>query len=166
MRIGVIPETDLNIARLKSTIVLALATWVVCVAGCSNQQPDHDANATAQQAGALKQTGPWTGGVLANYVWSVAGDDDRQDTNLSFAQPFLDYTTKSAITFEITTETTYDWKSEQWSVPLVVTANKLIEVGNQLVIVGGGPRYWVASTDSDPEGWSVNVQIILLFPKE
>ncbi len=114
----------------------------------------------------LKQTGPWTGGVLANHVWSVAGDDDRQDINLSFAQPFLDYTTKSAITFEITTESTYDWKSEQWSVPLVVTANKLIEVGNQLVTVGGGPRYWVASTDSDPEGWSVNVQIILLFPKE
>ena len=30
--------------------------------------------------------------------------------------------------------------------------------------VGVGPRYWVESTDSDPEGWGVNLQLVLLFP--
>jgi hypothetical protein len=29
---------------------------------------------------ALKQQGSWTYGMLANHIWSVAGDDDRADT--------------------------------------------------------------------------------------
>ena len=29
----------------------------------------------------LKQAGPWTVGVLGNHIWSVAGEDDREDVN-------------------------------------------------------------------------------------
>jgi hypothetical protein len=35
---------------------------------------------------ALKQQGPWTYGVLANHIWSVAGDDDRVDLQLGSEQ--------------------------------------------------------------------------------
>ena len=40
---------------------------------------------------ALQQTGKWTIGVLANQVWSVAGDRRRDDVNKMFLQPFLAY---------------------------------------------------------------------------
>ena len=38
---------------------------------------------------ALKQSGPWTYGLLANHIWSVAGDDDRDDVSSTYMQPFL-----------------------------------------------------------------------------
>ena len=41
---------------------------------------------------ALTMNGPWTAGILANHVWSYAGDSDRQDISNTFAQPFLAYT--------------------------------------------------------------------------
>jgi hypothetical protein len=37
---------------------------------------------------ALMVRGPWTVGVLANHVWSYAGDNDRQDISNTFLQPF------------------------------------------------------------------------------
>jgi len=36
--------------------------------------------------------GPWTADVLANHVWSVAGDSDREDISNTFLQPFAAYT--------------------------------------------------------------------------
>ncbi len=114
---------------------------------------------------ALKQNGPWTYGGLVNHVWSVAGDDDRQDINSTFLQPFLSYTTPGAATFTVNSESTYDWKSEQWGVPLNSTATKVIKLGSQLASVGGGVRYWADSTDGGPEGLGVRLIIALLFPK-
>jgi len=113
----------------------------------------------------LKQNGPWTYGALANHIWSVAGDGDRQDISTTFLQPFLSYTTKGATTFAVNTESTYDWKSKQWAVPLNATATQVLKLGNQLVSVGGGVRYWAESTDVGPEGWGVRLLFTLLFPK-
>lgn len=114
---------------------------------------------------ALKQNGTWTYGALANHIRSVAGDDDRQDISATFLQPFLAYTTKTALTLTLNTESTYDWKSEQWAVPINVIASKVTNLGNQLVSVGGGLRYWAESTDGGPEGLGVRLAITLLFPK-
>jgi hypothetical protein len=113
----------------------------------------------------LKQNGPWTYGGLANHVWSVAGDDDRQDISTTFLQPFLSYTTKEAVTFALNTESTYDWESEQWAVPVNFTATKVMKFGNQIVSAGGGVRYWAESTDGGPEGLGVRLVFTLLFPK-
>lgn len=113
----------------------------------------------------LKQNGPWTYGALANHIWSVAGDGDRQDISTTFLQPFLSYTTKSAMTFSVNTESTYDWRSEQWAVLLNATVTKVMKLGNQLVSVGGGVRYWAESTDGGPEGLGVRLLFTLLFPK-
>jgi hypothetical protein len=68
---------------------------------------------------ALKQTGPWTVGLLANHIWSVAGEDDRSDINATFLQPFLSYITKTKTTFGVLMESTYDWEAEKWSVPVI-----------------------------------------------
>ena len=46
---------------------------------------------------ALKQTGPWTCGALANHIWSFAGDSDRPDINATFLQPFMSYTTPAGV---------------------------------------------------------------------
>lgn len=114
---------------------------------------------------ALKQNGHWTYGALANHIWSVAGDNKRQDINSTFLQPFVSYTTKDAVTMSFNTESTYDWESEQWAVPLNISATKVMKMGGQLVSVGGGIRYWAESTDGGPEGFAVRVLFTLLYPK-
>jgi len=115
---------------------------------------------------ALKQSGPWTYGALTNHIWSVAGDDDRADVNSTFVQPFLSYTTPGAATFALNTESTYDWESEQWAVPINISATKVLKFGNQIVSVGGGLRYWVESTNGGPEGLGGRLLFTLLYPKK
>jgi hypothetical protein len=113
----------------------------------------------------LKQSNGWTRGMLANHLWSFAGDGDRADVNATFLQPFLTYTTPTQWTFALNTESTYDWEAEQWSVPVNVTASKLTRLGGQLVSLGGGVRYWVDSADSGAEGLGFRITVTLLFPR-
>jgi len=114
---------------------------------------------------ALKQQGPWTYGALVNHIWSFAGDHHRADVNSTFLQPFLSYTTPTAWTFSLNTESTYDWEGEQWSVPLNGIITKVTKIGGQLVSVGAGVRYWAESPDNGPEGWGARLVFTLLFPK-
>lgn len=113
----------------------------------------------------LKQAGPWTLGGLANHVWSFAGDDDRSDVDSTFLQPFAAYTTPDAWTFTLNSESTYDWKHSDWSVPLNALASKLVHLGGLPVSIGGGARYWAESADGGPEGWGIRFVVTLLFPK-
>ncbi|WP_455380148.1 transporter [Acidihalobacter prosperus] len=114
----------------------------------------------------LKQIGPWTYGMLANHIWSFAGDSDRSDVSASFLQPFLSYTTKQAWTYTLNTESTRNWEAneDEWTVPVNVQATKVLKLGDQLVSVGGGARYYVAGPDTAPD-WGLRLIITLLFPK-
>ena len=64
------------------------------------------------------KNGPWTYGLLANHLWDIGGDSDRAGLNLTYIQPFCSYTTDSATTFTLNTESTYDWRDDQWTVPI------------------------------------------------
>ena len=111
---------------------------------------------------ALRQDGPWTVGGLANHIWDINGDID---INQTFLQPFVSYTTPSAWSFTLNTESTYDWEQEQWSVPVNAIASKVTRLGNQLVSIGGGLRYWAESTDGGPEGLGARFSLTFLFPR-
>ena len=52
---------------------------------------------------ALQQSHGFTYGVLANQIWSFAGQDNRQNINSTFLQPFVSFTTKSFTTFSLNT---------------------------------------------------------------
>jgi hypothetical protein len=113
----------------------------------------------------LKQQGAWTVGMLANHIWSVAGDDDRADFNATFLQPFVSYVTKTKTTFAVVTESTYDWKNEAWSVPVIAQVSQLFKIGPQILQFGVGAKYWAESPDNGPEGWGFRAQLTFLFPK-
>ncbi len=121
---------------------------------------------SAGPAGVVLTTlGPWTLGVLANHVWSFAGDDKRQDISNTFAQPFASYTWPSAWTASIQSETTYNWKSEQWSIPINVSASRLIRFGQLPVSLQAGVGYWLDSPPAGPEGWRFRLQASIVLPK-
>ena len=114
---------------------------------------------------ALKQSGPWTYGALVNHIWSFAGDEDRQDVNSTFLQPFISYTTPKAWTFALNTESTYNWETEDWSVPINFTVAKLVKVNKQPIQLMAGVRYWAQSPDNGPDGFGARLAVTFLFPK-
>lgn len=113
----------------------------------------------------LRQEGKWTYGMLANHIWSVGGQSNRPDISSTFVQPFLAYNTPTAWTFTLQTESSYDWKHSQWSVPINMLVAKLVTFGKQPVQFQLGARYWDQATVNGPHGWAVRAGFTLLFPK-
>ena len=114
---------------------------------------------------ALKQTGPWTYGALANHIESIAGDSDRADVSATFLQPFIAYVTPKQTTYSINSESTYDWENRDWSVPINLVVSQLLRAGDQMVSLSGGVRYWVTSPEAGPEGWGFRQAVTLLYPQ-
>ncbi len=112
----------------------------------------------------LKQSGAWTYGALANHLWDVGGDGDRDPVNATFLQPFLSYTTPKATTFTANLESTYDWERSQWNIPLNFVVSQVVKIGSQPVQFFGGARYYLETADGGPE-WGVRFGLTLLFPK-
>ena len=112
----------------------------------------------------LRQHDGWTYGALVNHIWGVNDPDDREKVNSTFLQPFLLYTTPTAVTYSLNTESTYDWKSEQWTVPINLAVSKLTTVGNQKVSFQIGGRYYAETPDGGPD-WGLRFNATLLFPK-
>lgn len=116
---------------------------------------------------ALKQSNGWTHGILANHIWGLDGSpaDDKDKVNQTFLQPFLSFTNSTLTTFGVNTESSYDWQAREWSVPINLTVTQLLKVDGNPLTVQAGPRYWLDSQDTGPQGWGFRVAITLLFPR-
>jgi hypothetical protein len=111
-----------------------------------------------------KQQGKWTYGVLARQIWSVAGHRDRADLRTTFIQPFMAYTTKTAWTYSLNTESTYDWVGKQWSVPIHLEVSKVVLFARQPVRVGMAVRCWAATFPGGPPACGFRFIATPLFP--
>jgi len=112
---------------------------------------------------ALKQTGGWTVGALANHIWSFAGDSDRNNISATYLQPFVTYTTKMHTSFTVASESTYDWESSQWTVPVIGSVSQVLKIGHQPVSVQLGGKYFTEGPSGAPE-WGVRLAFTLLYP--
>jgi hypothetical protein len=112
----------------------------------------------------LRQEGPWTYGLLANHLWSFAGEGGRPDVNQTFLQPFLAYNTKTGFGVTLQTESTYNWEAEQWTVPIGLFASQVLKLGGQPLSLQFGPRVYVDGPSGGPE-WGLRFNFVLLFPK-
>ena len=112
----------------------------------------------------LKQMGPWTVGGLVNHIWSFAGDSARNNISATFLNPFFTHTSKTAFTYGVAADITFDWRSDKVTMPVTVSASQLTKVGGQLVTFGAGLRYYVATTAFSPHGVAGRVSATLLFP--
>jgi hypothetical protein len=115
----------------------------------------------------LKQIGPWTAGALFNQLWSYAGNSARADVNQTYLQPFLSYTTKTAVTVGVSSESSGNWEAASghtWTVPILVNASKLVRLGRRPMSIGvAGGGY--ASKPDGGSSWKFRSSITLLFPK-
>ncbi len=113
----------------------------------------------------LKQNDGLTYGALTNHIWSLAGHNDRRNISSTFLQPFFSYTNHKAWTFGLDTESSYDWKETQWSVPVNFTISKVVKLGSQPVSFQVGARYWAAAPENGPNGWGFRAGVTFLLPK-
>lgn len=112
----------------------------------------------------LKQSEGWTYGMLANHLWSFAGPESSPDVNLSFVQPILTYTNKSFTSFGLTSESSYDWEKEAWTVPLNLNLSQLLKVGGVPLQILAGPRFYLERPDGGPD-FGLRLQLTFLLPK-
>lgn len=113
---------------------------------------------------ALRQQGPWTIGILANHIWSYAGQDDRADVSTSFLQPFLSYNFRHGFSLSLNTESSYDWEQEQWTVPVNLVAAQVFKIGSQAMSLGLGGRYYAEAPEGGPD-WGLRLVLTFLFPE-
>jgi hypothetical protein len=106
----------------------------------------------------------WSIGILANHIWSFAGDADRTDFDQTYLQPFIAYTTPEAWTFTLQGEDTYDWKTGEWLAPINFMVAKIVKFGEQPVSIVGGVRYWVDSSNTGPHDLGARLGMTFLFP--
>jgi hypothetical protein len=112
----------------------------------------------------LEQSHGWTYGVLANHIWSYAGEHEYRDVSNTFLQPFLSYTWPDTTNLGVNMENTYDWKAQQWTVPINLTVGHLFKMGDQRVNLTIGGRYY-AEHSPDGATWGLRFVMTFLFPK-
>ncbi|MEQ9692761.1 transporter [Shimia sp. SDUM112013] len=110
----------------------------------------------------LKQTGRWTYGALANHIWDISGP---AQINTTFLQPFLAYAGNNNWTYTINSESTYDWSTDEASVPINFVVSKLIRIGDRPVSIGAGIRRYIDTAPGGPSGWGGRLVVTYLFPK-
>ncbi len=111
----------------------------------------------------LKQTGGWTYGLLFNHIWSYAGSDNRNYVSATFLQPFISYTTKTKTTFGLNTESTYDWRNSQWTVPINLSVSQLTKIGKVPVQFALGAKVYADGPSGAPD-WGLRFVVTPLFP--
>jgi hypothetical protein len=114
----------------------------------------------------LRIQGPWTYGMLANQVWAFAGPVSygAKPINQVYLQPFIAYTTKSAWTFSLNSESQYDWLTQKWTMPFNLAVSKLVMVDKHPISLELGLRYYAASPNDGPKGLGVRAAITFLLP--
>jgi hypothetical protein len=108
----------------------------------------------------LMQKGPWTIGGLANQIWTFEDSTIRS----SYMQPFISYTTPTAWTYSLNTETTHNWNTGEWQVPINAMISKLVTFGKQPVQFQGGIGYYASHFSNGPKEWTARFAVTFLFP--
>ena len=114
----------------------------------------------------LKQSGPWTLGLLANNVWSFAGDADRQSVNRGLLQYFIVRQMGNGWYVNSAPVNTVNWKAasgQQWLVPLGAGGGKLLFMGKLPVNLQSQAYYNVVKPDMGPD-WQLRFQVQVLLP--
>ena len=117
---------------------------------------------------ALVQPGPWTFGVLANNVWSFAGDEDRSEVNRMLLNLFVVLQLGGGWYVNSAPILTADWTAEsddRWTVPVGAGGGKLVLLGGKLPLNLQTQVYYnVVRPGFGPE-WQWRVQAVILLPK-
>lgn len=113
----------------------------------------------------LTQQDGLTVGILSNHLWSFAGDEDRAAVNQTFLQPFASYAWPSGFSLTLNSESTYNWQTDEWTVPVNVVASQIVNFGGQNAQIFAGLRAYPERPAVGPD-WGLRAGITFLFPTQ
>ncbi len=114
----------------------------------------------------LAQPGDWTIGMLANNVWSFAGDSEANKVNKGLLQYFIVRQLGNGWYLNTAPIITVDWtaaEGQKWKVPIGAGGGKLFFLGPLPVNIQSQAYYFVAKPDAGPD-WQLRFQVQFLFP--
>jgi hypothetical protein len=115
----------------------------------------------------LAQPGHWTLGLLANNVWSFAGQADRASVNQFLAQYFINYNLSKGWYVTSAPIITANWVASRakdvWTVPFGAGVGRIMKVGFQPINLQLS-AFANAAYPSGSSPWGIRLQIAFLFP--
>jgi hypothetical protein len=117
--------------------------------------------------GLVYVNGPWVNGILANHVWSFAGESDRADVSQSTFEPVISYNFENGWYIDFDSTITADWNAsadKRWTVPVGLDVGKAFEIGKQSFSWQFGTYYNLERAEGVGR-WLVRFQVSLIFPK-
>ena len=111
--------------------------------------------------------GEWTMGFVASNVWSVGGNEDREDVNFLFAQWFINFNLGGGWAVGTAPIITGNWEADsgnRWVIPFGLQISKLTFVGSQPLNVLLGYYNNVEHPAGGAES-QVRFQLNFLFPQ-
>ena len=116
----------------------------------------------------LTQPGHWTLGVLANNVWSFAGESNRASVNQFLLQYFINYNLSNGWYLATQPIITANWAASSarnvWTVPFGGGIGRIMKMGFQPINVSlqAYANAWYPSGGSP---WGIRLQFAFLFPQ-
>lgn len=112
--------------------------------------------------------GPWVVGLLANNIWSYAGNSDRKDMSQFLAQYFVNYNLPNAWYLTSAPIITANWKAEgkgnKWTVPVGGGFGKVFRIG-KLPFNGSVAAFSNVVRPDGAADWTLRIQLAVLLPK-
>ena len=116
----------------------------------------------------LVMSGPWVAGLLANNLWSYAGNTDRKDVSQFLAQYFVNYNLPGGWYFTSAPIITANWEAagqgNKWTVPVGGGVGKVFRMGKLPFNASVAAFSNVVRPDTGAD-WTLRFQLALLLPK-
>lgn len=115
----------------------------------------------------LTMPGRWVIGMLAQNVWSVAGEDVRMDVNRLLAQYFINFNLEHGWYLTSSPIITADWKTtsgSRWVVPVGGGVGKIFRL-NDIPIDAQFQAFRNVEKPTGGGDWGIRLEFKLLFPK-
>jgi hypothetical protein len=117
---------------------------------------------------ALSMPGNWLYGILAQNVWSFAGDSDAAEVNALLFQYFLNYNLDDGWYLSSTPVITANWEAtsgNEWTIPLGGGVGRLVKHGKLPVDYKLAAYKNIEKPEFGPD-WNVQFTVKFLFPKQ
>ncbi|MGD2019735.1 MAG: hypothetical protein PVJ30_04975 [Thiohalocapsa sp.] len=105
-------------------------------------------------------------GIFPNHQWNLTGWGEGKDNWFSTTtiQPFLKLTPGGGWAIASEPIMSYDWKAEQWTVPVNLTVNKTTRIGKTPVNFEVEINYYVDQPDAFGPEWMIALNITPIVP--
>ncbi len=115
----------------------------------------------------LYQAGKWSVGMLAGQIWSFGGTSKRDDINLTYLQPFVNYNLADGWYLSTSPIISANWEAksgQEWTVPLGAGVGKIFAIGNQRMNARVN-AYYKVKRPSGAANAQVQFTLQFLFPR-